>query len=153
MDNEKEQDNKIQISSSYYNPIRKQSRQTSLDEQNDNTSEKMRKFIINVTNQTWEIEHKISQFENLESIKKNVEKLKTSLFDYVGIEYEDPIGQPYNETRTDCNASISGSTTNDLVVIETLKPIIRYYDRNRYEVVQQAIVIVKSKIEKGEINE
>ena len=59
--------------------------------------------------------------------------------------YEDPMDQPFNETRTDLEVSIAGTRTEDLRVIEVIKPIIRFGDRTSSRVVQKGIVIVESK--------
>ena len=65
--------------------------------------------------------------------------------------YEDPMGQPFKETRTDLDATISGSGTENLVVVEVIKPIIRILLRKESvelkKVVQKGIVIVESQKE------
>lgn len=66
----------------------------------------------------------------------------------VGLSYEDPMGQSFKETRTDLDATISGTGTNNLVVVEVIKPIIRALFRDgsgEYaKIVQKGIVIVES---------
>ena len=59
--------------------------------------------------------------------------------------YEDPMGQVFSETRTDLEASITGTNTENLYVVEVIKPIIRIGDRQFSRVVQKGIVVVESK--------
>jgi hypothetical protein len=36
----------------------------------------------------------------------------------------DPLGEPYNETRTDCEAEIGGNNLQNLFISNVIKPII-----------------------------
>jgi len=58
--------------------------------------------------------------------------------------YDDPINQEYKETRTDLEVSIAGESTENLIVSEVIKPIIRYGDDQYSKVVQKGIVVVTS---------
>ena len=49
------------------------------------------------------------------------------------------------ETRTDLEASITGEGTENLYVVEVIKPIVRIGDKSFSRVVQKGIVIVQSK--------
>ena len=100
--------------------------------------------LLTLANQVWEVERKLPRLDHPELLQRNVAKMKEALRD-LGLEYEDPAGQAYDETRTDCSASIAGVNTTDLVVTETLKPIIRIRDRSRVSLLQQAVVIVASR--------
>jgi len=62
-----------------------------------------------------------------------------------GVTYENPEGQPFNETRADLEASISGAGTENLFVVEVIKPIIRAGASGVSTVIQKGIVIVESK--------
>ena len=69
------------------------------------------------------------------------------------------MGQPFKETRTDLEATISGSGTDNLVVVEVIKPIIRSLIRDNSgemsakdtaqfsQVIQKGIVIVETQKE------
>jgi hypothetical protein len=37
-----------------------------------------------------------------------------------GLVYHNPIGEPYNETRTDIEASISGNSADNLIITEVI---------------------------------
>ena len=82
-------------------------------------------------------------------LERNIEKMKAA-FEELGYRIEDPHGQAYNETRVDLDASIAGVSTEDLVVVEVIKPIIRYVVRDSggeyTKVIQRGIVVVEKRI-------
>jgi hypothetical protein len=99
------------------------------------------------------MERKLSINGDPSNLKRNIEKMKDVLESEIKLFYEDPMGQSFNETRSDLDASISGVGTNDLVVVEVLKPVIRYGAREEYSrVVQKGIVVVQSKDSSGQVN-
>lgn len=102
------------------------------------------KFVLNTLNHLYEIERKLALHGDPASIQRNVERIKETFAD-AQVFYEDPMGQPFNETRADLEASISGESTENLVVTEVIKPIIRIGDRNFSRVAQKGIVVVKTK--------
>jgi len=112
------------------------------------------KPIIFILNQIFEIEKKLVKIKEKNSIMRNVEKLK-EYFEtgFLGMDlsitYHNPIGEKYDETRTDCEASIAGTSDEDLVITEVIKPIIRIKQHGRTFIIQRAVVIVES-INKGE---
>ncbi|MEX3901075.1 hypothetical protein [Paraburkholderia sp. BR10954] len=101
------------------------------------------RFILNTLNHLYEIERKLALHGDSAGIQRNVERIKESFADEKMF-YEDPMGQPFTETRTDLEASISGEGTENLVVTEVIKPVIRYGDKTYSRVVQKGIVVVKS---------
>jgi hypothetical protein len=54
------------------------------------------------------------------------------------------MGQDFQETRTDIEATISGKGTEHLKVVEVIKPIIRRGPRALSRVVQKGIVVVEA---------
>ena len=66
---------------------------------------------------------------------------RRSTFEEMGYQIHNPSGEPYNETRTDCEASIAGSKVDNLVVAEVIKPIVR----RQGVIIQKGVVIVESK--------
>ena len=101
-------------------------------------------------NQLFEIEQKVSKLLEKNSVQRNIDKLRNyyateALSNDQGLTYHNPIDEKYNETRTDCDATITGDDYKNLVIIEVLKPIIYLKTGNSQLVVQKAIVIVKSK--------
>jgi hypothetical protein len=99
-------------------------------------------------NNLYEIERKLSVHGDPGNVGRNVEKMKDA-FRNEGLFYEDPLGQPFRETRTDLEVNISGQETENLVVVEVIKPIIRRGEAEFSRVVQKGIVVLESKDEEG----
>ncbi len=103
--------------------------------------------------QIFEIERKIDKLEEPNSIGRNVNKMKDVFENIlanasesdVGFSYHNPIGEPFNETRLDLEASISGDSTENLFVIEVIKPIIRYRKGGSTLIARKGVVVVGSK--------
>ena len=109
------------------------------------------KYIFVFANNLFEIEKKMAINGDPGNLSRNITKMKESLEEH-GITYENPDGEPFNETRTDLEASISGTGTNDLYVVDVIKPIIRANSSGMSVVIQKGIVVVESR-NKGETNE
>lgn len=97
------------------------------------------KAVIEVLNQLFEIEKKKNQFQ-FERIDRNLDRL-VWLFEQEGYTYQDPTGELYNETRTDCQATFL-SENEPFVIKETIKPIILKTEDGVSTIVQQARVII-----------
>jgi hypothetical protein len=108
------------------------------------------KSLLVALNQLYEIEQKINRAGDSLNLLRNVGKMKDAFADY-GLQYEDPMGQQFRETRTDLEATISGAQTDNLVVVEVIKPIIRAVFREAgsefSRVIQKGIVVVESRKE------
>lgn len=102
------------------------------------------KWSLVMLNNLYEVERKLALHGDTGNASRNVEKMK-DVFVELGLFYEDPMGQEFKETRTDLDASISGSSTEDLIVVEVIKPIIRTGEAAFSKVVQRGIVVVESK--------
>jgi hypothetical protein len=116
----------------------------------NNVMIKYPKSYLTIINQLFEIEHKLKNVHDQNSIQRNLDRLKDffaseALTDGQGLSYYNPIGEYYDETRVDCEASISGTSHENLQIIEVLKPIIYAQVGNSKIVIQKAIVIVQSK--------
>lgn len=105
-------------------------------------------WILKVLNNVSDIERKIKIHGDPGNVKRNVERIRET-FEEEKIFYEDPMGELFTETRTDIDASITGAGTENLHVVEVIKPIVRIGEKNFSRVVQRGIVVVESKI-KGE---
>ena len=113
---------------------------------------------LDLLNQVFEIEKKASALTESNSIQRNVRNMRTwferdivSTQDQYGqhmvysLTFHNPIGEPYNETRTDCDASIAGSGTERLMITEVMKPIVWLsVGGGPKHIVQQAVVVVES---------
>jgi len=108
----------------------------------------VKKYLF-ILNQIFEIEKKVNRLEERNSINRNTKKLmeffEESMSDYISFIVENPIDESYNETRTDVEASISGNESENLIIVEVIKPIIRIKSGKLNQIVQKAIVIVESK--------
>jgi len=122
------------------------------------------KSIFIVLNQLYELEQKLKKQGDPANLSRNISKMKDAFAEEsfpaldagrdqhsIGLAYEDPMGQSFNETRTDLEVNISGSGTENLVVTEVIKPIIRaiFTDSTGkfYQVVQKGVVTVESRKE------
>ncbi|MFZ1666662.1 MAG: hypothetical protein WAU08_14745 [Flavobacteriales bacterium] len=106
------------------------------------------KPLLSALSQLYELDRKVQKRGEYESLGRNVDKMKAS-FEEMGYRIEDPLGQSFNETRVDMEASIAGSSTEDLVVTEVIKPIIRYVMRDSNgeytKVIQRGVVVVETR--------
>ena len=98
--------------------------------------------ILVILNQLFQIETKASKLTEPNSIPRNIQRVKEE-FQKLGYLIENPIGQKYDETRTDCEASIAGESTDNLVITEVLRPLIRCSKDGLTHIGQRAVVIVQ----------
>ena len=110
-------------------------------------------FVLKIMNNLYEIERKLALHGDTGNVLRNVDKIKDACSscdidfrdnDYE-IFYEDPMGQLFKETRTDLDAAITGNSTEDLYVVEVIKPIIRVRSSKYSHVIQKGSVVVASK--------
>ena len=111
---------------------------------------KLNKAVKNqifILNQIFEIENKLSKLDISHTINRNIDKLKSfyedSFDDNISFIIDSPKGQNYNETRTDIEANIVGDSTDNLIVVDVIKPIIRIKQGGVNQIVQKGIVIVQ----------
>lgn len=99
---------------------------------------------LRIINQFYEIEKKLGTVPGAEGIQRNVTRIK-ALFADMGYQIHNPLGEPYPDTRTDCEASIAGTSSENLVVDEVIKPVVHYPHDGVLRIIQKGVVIVKSK--------
>jgi hypothetical protein len=87
---------------------------------------------------------KSKRISEAHTLGRNLDKLKI-MFEQMGLVYHDPIGEAYSESRSDCEASISGIETKNLSIVETIKPIIRRQKEGFTSLAQKAVVVVEGK--------
>ena len=102
-----------------------------------------RRRLLVVLNQVFEIEKKLKMHGDPNNITRNINRVKDT-FEELGLFYEDPTGEAFQETRTDLEATISGVGTEHLKVVEVIKPIIRLGERRYSIVAQKGIAVVES---------
>ena len=103
----------------------------------------MDKLTIKLINQIFDIERKVVA-GNVDALERNIDRIKHDLSE-AGIRFIDPTGEPYTDTRTDCDASIIGEASKNLVITKTVKPIIIHEGIDGLELIQKATVIVEGK--------
>jgi hypothetical protein len=115
---------------------------------------KQHKPYFELLDQLFEIERKLENIKESNSISRNLNKMKdifeTNLFSNstsseIGFTYDNPIGESYNETRLDLEASIAGNSTENLFIKEVIKPIIRYKSGGSTLIARKGVVVVESK--------
>jgi len=110
---------------------------------------KVPKQYLFMLNQLFEIEQKIGKIQEGNSVNRNIDRIKDfflteALPEGQGLMYHNPLGEKFDETRTDCEATISGNGHDNLQVIEVIKPIIYFKYEQTQIVAQKGIVIVQS---------
>jgi len=105
---------------------------------------------LDILNQVFEIEKKLKKLQEPNTILRNIATLKSLIANDSPPENKqsllvrDPLGERYECTRTDCEASIAGTSTDDLVIVEVIKPIIELRVGDTTQIVQKAVVVVQS---------
>jgi hypothetical protein len=118
---------------------------------------KVFKPYLFLLNQLFEIEKKVKKLEEQNSINRNIEKLKNYFeveaieneiefqgFKVSGLYYVNPLGEGYNETRLDCEATISGDSYENLTIVDVIRPIVFAKSGSKQFIIQKALVIVES---------
>jgi hypothetical protein len=106
-------------------------------------------YVLSVLRNLYEIERKLALHGDAGNAGRNVQRIR-ELFADLELFYEDPLGQSFDETRTDLEATISGPAVADLVVVEVIRPIIRHGTRAHSRVVQKGIVVVRAPAQAGQ---
>ncbi|MDR1984486.1 MAG: hypothetical protein LBQ28_06665 [Prevotellaceae bacterium] len=108
------------------------------------------KAYIDLLDQVFEIEKKLESINEPNSIGRNVNRIKEifeNLMSDSGFIFQNPLGEKFNETRTDLEASIAGNSADNLVVTEVIKPIIRLRTNSgATTIVRKGVVVVESKL-------
>lgn len=100
--------------------------------------------FLYLINQVFDMERKVSKLTESNSLSRNLDRMKNKFLD-LGLEMANPLGESYDETRIDCEANIAGSSSDNLVITDVIKPIVRLRNGGTSMIVQKAVVIVESK--------
>lgn len=87
---------------------------------------------------------KIKDSVAAQNFERNFNRL-FNLFEEEGFIIQDPTGETYAETRTDCEASISGRIGSKMKITRTIKPIIYQRKDGSVQLVQKGVVIAENK--------
>ena len=99
------------------------------------------KQIVNIINQVFEIEKKLAA-QGAPAIGRHVERIRAELTD-MGYQYHSPLHEKWDDTRTDCEASIAGTLRKKMVITDVIKPVVHRTDESGRKIIQKAIVVVE----------
>lgn len=95
------------------------------------------KPLIEIANQLFTLEKKTEKESHTALYARQIQRMKASL-EEMGITYHNPEGEKYSETRTDVEANITGNPTNNMKILDVIKPIVI----QNGSIVQTGVVIV-----------
>ena len=98
---------------------------------------------VHVINQLFEMQAKIRESGAAQSFERNFSRL-FNIFEEDGYIIQDPTGEAYTETRTDCEASISGRIGSKMKITRTIKPVIYQRRDGSVQLLQKAVVIAEN---------
>jgi hypothetical protein len=112
--------------------------------QSQRAPDKMQVLLLEVLNNVFEIEKKLRRLREPNTITRNLSSIR-SAFEQLHLSYEDPLGEVWDDTRSDCEASIAGSETDRLRIVEVIKPVVRHLSPSGItQIVQKGTVVVQS---------
>lgn len=95
-------------------------------------------------NQLFDLKNKLKKAEALEPVERNINRMFNT-FEQMGLEIHDPIGEKYNDSRTDCEAQIIGREAKEMIISSVIKPVIFQKENGAMTIIQKAIVTVEKK--------
>lgn len=93
-----------------------------------------------MANLVFELEKKLGDNDS-PGLKRNVQRMKDVL-DEAGILLMNPMGEPYQETRTDLEANITSPAKGGLFVLDVIKPVLYAHQEQGKALLQRGVVIV-----------
>lgn len=103
------------------------------------------KHYFTVLNQVFELERRLSKLDDPARFSRPLEKLKEAFdSDEAQFVIENPINQKYDITRTDVEATITGTEHEGLEITEVLKPIIKLTCNGISRIIQKGVVIASA---------
>lgn len=99
---------------------------------------------IGLINQLFEIEQRVRPKKEVIDATRQFDRIRIHL-EELGFKYHSPVNEHYQETRTDCEASVVGDYVDGKMIISrVIKPIIYRVEENKTVLLQRAIVVVES---------
>lgn len=98
---------------------------------------------LKIINQFFEIEKKLAHLPGAENTQRHFVRIREH-FHELGYQIHNPLGESYPDTRTDCEASIAGASTDHLIVAEVIKPIVHQKHDGIVSLIQKGVVVTKS---------
>jgi hypothetical protein len=96
-----------------------------------------------MANLVFELEKKLTD-NNSPGVKRTIARMK-DVVDEAGILILNPMGEPYQETRTDLEANITSPSKGMLYIIDVIKPVLYLQEPQGKALVQKGVVIVGDK--------
>jgi len=96
-----------------------------------------------IINQLFEMQAKVKETGAAQNFERNFNRL-FNIFEEDGYIIQDPTGEAYTETRTDCEASLSGRIGSKMKITRTIKPIIYQKRDGNVQLLQKAVVIAEN---------
>lgn len=100
------------------------------------------KVLCNIVNQIFAIEQKVQPEPSYRSLSRRFDRIKDQL-KILDLHVLDPINENYDSSRIDCDASITGEGTNEMKIVEVIKPIIFHGTSSSRRILQRGVVIVE----------
>lgn len=111
-------------------------------------------FARKILNHIFQAKKRLARVAGADSAERAIEAVESEFRDGyirsgIGFELIDPTGQKYTDTRSDVQASLSGSAGTNLRIVETMRPIISLRTtlpdgKATSLIIQQGIVVVRS---------
>jgi hypothetical protein len=95
-------------------------------------------------NLLFELDKKIVSKDANPTLQRIYDKMK-AVIEEEGIYVYNPIGEKYSETRTDVDANITGTATNNLIIADVIKPVLYMADGDKKILLQKGVVIVEGR--------
>ncbi len=86
---------------------------------------------------------KMTEGNIAQNFERNFNRL-FNIFEEDGYIIQNPTGEAYSETRTDCEASISGRIGSKMKITRTIKPIIYQRKDGNVLLLQKGVVIAEN---------
>jgi hypothetical protein len=97
-----------------------------------------------MANLVFELEKKLSGLQATAGVQRNIDRMK-SVLEESGLLLLNPLGEPYNATRTDLEASITGPAGGSLEITDVIKPIVYLNEGGQRYLLQKGVVIAGKK--------
>jgi len=100
-------------------------------------------FIVQIINQVAELNQKLIQEELGPKFERNLNRL-FSIFEEQGYICSIPLGEKYNDARTDCTANVVGNEGKNMIITQVIKPIVYHKSNGTITLLQKGIVMVEN---------
>lgn len=100
--------------------------------------------LVRIINRIHNLEDKLRKEEMLSKVTRQMSKIWEEMTS-LNLIVENPLGEQYDITRSDCEASIAGNETSNMVIVDVIKPVVYLKNNGNNELVQRGVIIVESK--------